>query len=467
MKTAVDLGSRWELFVDDWLIEEMRGLRLQLHHPERREVVFTGDAPWEDTVAFPLSLVAVEEGWWLYYRAGILDWSREDDTYVTALAESADGLTFTRPHLGLVRFQGSAENNLLQIGGFPSVPPAFRDTNPACPPGQRYKGLAARWEQAFPMGSPDGLRWSPLQPNPLDLPGQFDTVNTAFWDLLAGCYRCYTRCWYDPERGRPIHGQEFEEAAGRAVRAIQHATSPDFLHWSRPEPLVYADGDYLTHLYTNAIQPCPGAEHFLVGFPNRFVPDRASASGHPYPGVNDALFMASRDGVHWTRYGEAWVRPGLDDLNWTERNNYPVWGIAETSPTEWSVYISEHYRHPGVPTRLRRLAVRPRGFVSLHADSAEGEAVTRLFTFAGECLRVNFSTSAAGSVLVELCDEAGVPLDGYSAADLQPLFGDALEQTVRWRDGGGLAALARRPVRLRFLMSDADVFALRFGELAG
>ena len=106
-----------------------------------------------------------------------------------------------------------------------------------------------------------------------------------------------------------------------------------------------------TQLYTNATVPCPGAEHIYLAFPNRYVQDRVPNPDHPYPGVNDALFMASRDCVHWTRYLEAWVRPGLDPLNWTDRNNYPTWGIVQTSDNEWSLYISEHYRHPDCDVR--------------------------------------------------------------------------------------------------------------------
>lgn len=461
MRSPVDIGSRRELFLDDWLIEELRDARLALQLPERREVAFVGDAPWEDAVSSPTSVVKHGHGFRLYYRAGILDMSSEESTSVTALAESADGLTFTRPELGLCDFQGSTRNNILQIGGLPGVP-AFLDTNPACPPEQRYKALSGTWEKLYALCSADGLRWRQLQQEPLEMPGQFDTINTAFWDALAGCYRCYTRCWYDPERGRMIRGQEFEGAWGRAVRAIQHATSPDFLHWSSPVPLEYADGDALTHLYTNAIQPCPGAEHIYLGFPNRYLPERTPDPGHGIEGVNDALFMASRDGVRWTRYLDAWVRPGLDPLNWTDRNSYPVWGIAETSPTEWSVYISEHYRHPGVPTRVRRLAMRPHGFVSVHADHAGGELLTRPLTFTGETLRLNVSTSAAGCVRVAVCDGAGKPLEGLSADDMAPLFGDGLDLAVGWGSRQDLSALQGRPVRLRFLIKDADLFALRF-----
>ncbi|MHB9026092.1 MAG: hypothetical protein ACYC7E_18285 [Armatimonadota bacterium] len=455
-----NIGSRRELFVDDWLIETMQGCRLLLHKPERREVVMELDAPWEDSVAFPDRLLPTEDGWRFYYRAGILDWDREEDTYVLALAETRDGLTFTRPELGLCAFEGSTRNNILQIGGFPNVPPPFYDTNPACRPDQRYKGITARACEAYAMASPDGLRWSPLQEALLDLPGQFDTVNTSFWDSAAGCYRCFTRSWHDLNTGRVLEKWNFGDA--HAIRAIQQATSPDFLHWSAPEQLHYDDGDSSIHLYTNAILPCPGAEHLYLGFPSRYVPERKFDPSHQYEGVNDALFMSSRDGVHWKRWRDAWVRPGTDALNWTERNNYPLWGIAETSPTEWSLYISEHYRHPGMPTRLRRLTVRPWGFVSVHADYTGGELLTRPFLFTGNRLHLNFSTSAAGYVRVTLCDEGGKALPGFDGAEMTPCYGDSIDAEVTWGERAEVAAFQRRPVRLRVELKDADLFTVQF-----
>lgn len=459
---TVIIGNRRELFVDDWLIEEMLGARMQLQKPERREVAFCMDAPWEDCVAFPDRVLPWNGGWRLYYRAGILDWNREEDTYVFALAESRDGIAFTRPELGVCEFQGANRNNILQIGGFPNVPPPFLDAGPACPPEQRFKGITARALKAYAMTSMDGIRWTPLQEEPLELKGQFDTVNTAFWDTVAGCYRCYTRSWHDLTTGRLREG--WNRDGIQPIRAIQHATSPDFIHWSAPEQLHYADGDMATHLYTNAIIPCPGAEHIYLGFPNRYIPERKPDPAHAYEGVNDALFMASRDGVHWTRRLDAWILPGLDPLNWTERNNYPVWGIAETSPTEWSMYISEHYRHKGVPTRMRRVAVRPWGFVSVHAEHAGGEMVTKPFTFSGSVLRLNARTSAAGAIQVEIQDEHGHPVSGFKLDDMAPWFGDALGAPVAWKNGCDLSRLAGQPIRLRFSLKDADLFALQFAQ---
>jgi hypothetical protein len=42
------------------------------------------------------------------------------------------------------------------------------------------------------------------------------------------------------------------------------------------------------------------------------------------------------------------------------------------------------------------------------------------------------------------------------------MIGDQIQRTVRWRQGSDLSALAGRPIRLRFLLQDADLYALKF-----
>jgi hypothetical protein len=217
-------------------------------------------------------------------------------------------------------------------------------------------------------------------------------------------------------------------------------------------------------MYTNATIPCPGAEHIYLAFPNRYVQDRIVKPGHTYPGVNDAMFMTSRDGVHWNRFPEAWVRPGLDELNWTERNNYPAWGIIETSETEWSMYVSEHYRNQVDLPQLRRLSIRPRGFVSVHAGFDGGQLVTKAFVFSGSKLRINFSTSAIGAIQIELQDETGEPIPGYAMSDGNPVFGDSLARVIDWKGNSDVSALSGETIRMRIVLYDADLFAIQFAD---
>jgi hypothetical protein len=217
----------------------------------------------------------------------------------------------------------------------------------------------------------------------------------------------------------------------------------------------------------------PGAEHILLSFPMRYVAERTTPvediSAMDYPGtgapgmagMTDAVMMSSRDGVHWQRpFPEAWVRAGLDERNWTHRNNCPAIGILPLRETEWSMYISEHYGWPD--NRLRRLSLRPWGFAGVNAGGAGGELLTHPFTFEGRELRINFSTSAVGSVSIEVQTADGQAVPGRAVGDMQPIYGDRLDATVTWSNGSDVSALAGRPVRLRVVLKDADLFALRF-----
>ncbi len=126
------------------------------------------------------------------------------------------------------------------------------------------------------------------------------------------------------------------------------------------------------------------------------------------------------------------------------------------------MYISEHYRHPGTPVRLRRLAVRPWGFVSIRAGFDGGEFITKPLVFQGRQLWLNYSTSAAGTIRIELQDEHGYPIDGFGLGCARPIFGDQLCAPVNWNDGADVSRLEGVPVRLRFVLNDADVYTLRF-----
>jgi hypothetical protein len=456
------LGNRRELFVDPYLVERLAGgARLTLHPPKREEVVFQVQGPLENACSGVYNVLVQDQGRYLLYYRGhypLGDAGGDESGRQTAnVAISEDGRHFTRPELGLYDLGDGGRNNVVWQGVQAHNLVAFRDTNPACAPDQRFKAVGGCGSgNLYALASPDGLRWRLLQDSPLAIPGAFDSANVPFWDSALGRYRLFSRF--------------FEEGRGRA---IQSCVSDDFLHWSQPLPHRYDAGAPVEQFYTNATVPVPGAEHILLSFPMRYVAERttpvADISAMHYPGtgqpgmagMTDAVMMSSRDGVHWHRpFPEAWLRPGLDERNWTHRNTCPAIGILPLRETEWSMYVSEHYGWPD--NRLRRLSLRPWGFASVNAGHAGGSLLTRPLLFNGRELRINFSTSAVGSVAIELQHADGRPVPGRALGDMPPLYGDGLDAPVAWATGSDLAPLAGRPVRLRIELKDADLFALRF-----
>ena len=438
----VDIGSRLELFVDSFMVDDLTGqAQRRLHHPQPRNVVLEFNRPWEGPFCGYLAVMQDDDRVRFYYRG----WPDLGKEALTCCAESQDGVVFTRPDLGLYEFDGARNNSIVWMGkGCHNFTP-FKDTNPDAPADRRYKALAGAGPKGtlVPFASADGYRWRMLQEEPVITKGAFDSQNLAFWDEQRREYVCFFRIFRN------------------GVRDISRCTSTDFINWSEPEPLDYGDAPP-EHLYTNAATPYFRAPHIYLAFPMRLVPNRKKVPEHKNVGIGDGVLMSSRDGLHWERWREAFLRPAPDPLCWTDRNNYIGWGLIATSDTEISLYWTEHYRYPSY--RLRRGTIRLDGFASVHADVSGGEMLTRPFTFAGRTLTVNYETSAIGSLRHELCDADGSAYDGFALAESEQLFGNEIAHQVLWNGSADVSALAGKPVRLRVRLKDADLFSFRFAD---
>ena len=474
------IGSRLELFVDDWLIESLDGAEQQLHHPVPREKAWEPEPGNKDNSMAFTTIFRDGDIYRMYYRGyahvpGVKTPDHEIPDQVYCYAESKDGIHWTRPDLGIYTSTDDRPQNvvIVGLGGNCFVP--FKDTNRKCKPEARYKGVARimfdhdtdpappqpddtgyDWLPGLGLvafQSPDGLHWSRMQEERIVKKGEFDGQNLAFWDANLGKYVIYERVWHQD---------------GTKVRDIARLTSDDFLNWSDPVWLDYGDAPS-EHLYTGPVTPYFRAPHIYVAIPMRMVLGRTKIPNNPYPAenaVDDNVFMSSRDGLHFHRWRQAFIRPGPQRGRWWSENNHVAWGILQTPshiegvPDELSIYSTEDYGTAACAQR--RYSLRMDGFVSVHASHTGGEMVTRPLVFAGRQLVINYSTSAIGSVRVEIQDQAGKPIPGFALADCPGIYGDSIEEQVQWKSGANVSALAGRPVRLRFVLMDADLYSLQF-----
>ena len=104
------------------------------------------------------------------------------------------------------------------------------------------------------------------------------------------------------------------------------------------------------------------------------------------------------------------------------------------------------------------------GFVSINAPMSGGELITKPLRFAGDRLTINFATSAAGDIRVELQGVTGKPHPGFTLGDCSPVFGDAIQRTVTWNRGSDVSTLVGKPVRMRFVLKDADLYSFQFTD---
>jgi hypothetical protein len=473
----IDIGSRRELFVDDYLVDRFVGeAELRLHRPVQREVVFACDKPWEGNWSGLVTYIQDGDIYRMYYTGG--EWRRGRASI--CYAESRDGVHWTRPELGLVDFKGSKKNNIILPGKGVIAFVPFIDANPDCKADQRFKAMVARTAPSkglFGYASPDGIHWKAMRDRPLITSGKFDSQNVAFWDSTRRRYVAYFRQCRGLDDSPTDKGPQLGISDTGWVRDVLTSTSKDFVNWSEPKWIEYP-GAAREQIYFNQIRPYYRARHLFIGFPGRFMAGREIEKGlplleHPsykYASISETLFMSSRDGVHFKRWGEAFIRPGPRKERWIYGATFAEYGLVVTrgetadTPDELSLYVADGggWTQSGKADRFRRYTLRIDGFVSANAPMRGGEVVTKPLKFTGSKLAMNFATSAAGSVRIEIQDATGKPIKGFALADCPEIFGDQIEQVVAFKTGSDVSRLAGRPIRLRFVLKDADLYSFQF-----
>lgn len=484
----IDIGSRLEMFVDDYLVDRFEGdATLHLHKPLGKEAVLMNDQPWEDTTLGYVSVLKDGGTFRMYYRGRHHGGGEDARGEPMCYAESQDGIRWVKPNLGLFTFNGSAENNIVLGGdGAKYVPTEkwqgalgfetglgwrgdmvpFIDTNPTATPDARYKALVRGARGAhqipgqhsdygmYPFKSPDGIHWTLMSEQPVITKGRFDSQNLAFWDAAHGRYVAFVRDLLD------------------GIRDIRIAVSDDFVHWTEPAMIAFSDQTN-REMYTNGVLPYERAPHLLLAFPTEMTTLFSAQQVQP-------ILMTSRDGGHsFTRHGEALIPGEAPRERDGNRSNFMAHGLVRGNEREYFVYATEGYgyeetdalpewrRQSFAPqTRLRRFTYRVDGFVSARAGLEGGAVVTKPLLFQGDQLVLNYIAWPAhsGEVRVELQDANGQPLEGLTLADCPPLRGDEIDAPVTWQSGATPGEYAGTPVRLRFQLKHADVFGFRFAE---
>lgn len=458
----IAIGQRRELFVDHHLIAELQGAELRLATPLDAGPVIAFDQPWEGAFSAYSTILHHGGRYLLYYRGVPSSGKDGRDAEVTCIAESSDGRTFSRPALSFFPRAGAPRNNLILANAAPfshNFSP-FLDARPGTPAAQVFKAVAGVHTSGLHgFASSDGIAWKHIQSGPiLPSPDAFalDSQNLSFFSTHESRYVLYYRTW--------------KEIAGTRYRWVSRATSDDFLHWTPEGPIDYGTAPP-EHLYTNQTSPYFRAPHIYAAICARFFPGRQVLSEvqaravHVDPqyfkDCSDAVLITSRGGTKFSRtFLEAFLRPGLGLQNWVSRSNYPALNLVQTGPAEMSLYVNRDYGQP--TAHLQRYALRLDGFASLHAGYAAGTILTHPLTFQGVRLELNYSTSAAGGVRVEILDPDARPIHGFTLPEATELIGDEIARHATWKNNPDLATLQGRPVRLRFHLKDADIYSFRF-----
>ena len=429
------------------------------------------DQLWEEQATPILGSVLYDQGRFrMWYRGG----GSGPKGGLWCYAESDDGLTWNKPALELIEYNGSRQNNIYVLGQPQAFTP-FVDPNEA-DSARRYKSAvnSLRIDTALAY-SPDGLRWTQYRDGAAITGRASDTISQVLWDPFARVYRLYTRTDYGTGKTGEVRGTRDMVAAADADLADPQSwkTVREWcLGWETRPPVMddgapkrrERDPDYHRKRQLYAVNGWihEGVQFALLwgletGDDETMNAYLATTRGHKlwdlrwvYGG--QPLIRRGSPGSFDSR----WIQPAPTVVTWNDRHWLYYAGLARNHQGQWAPNIT------GPSVGIGLATIRRDGFISLSAGTGEAFVTTKPIQFRGSRLTVNMASSARGHLRVEIQDETGQPLPGFSLTDSIMLNGDHLVVTVQWKQGADVSRVALRPVRLRLAMKESDLFAMQF-----
>lgn len=384
-----------------------------------------------------------------------------------AYAESDDGVHWVKPNLGLVEFNGSRDNNLCLLeprdspfahtDDYICVMHDPEDPNPEkrfkmvyivfvdpkilrCPPDSLWKGGPTM----FTACSPDGLRWRLVG----DKPPIEETLEVGGLYKFGGVYYAI---------GQQVYPWVTLPNGKNTGRAIVSFRSKDFVHWSQAKALAF-------------VRPISAGEeaHLGAGIWNRGnvliglygmwhgIPLRDPLQGKEI--TMDLGFIINNDGIYF--------REPIPDFPMIARGCESEWDAGSLMQGHAFANIGDKtyiwYGAPWYDPKLRDqgymhgqvglATLRRDGFGYLSPRYENGHLLTCPLSLCGgkAKLYVNVEGLSERSLLkIELLDEEGKPLNGYSGDASVPITKPGLREQVRWRGRDVISGLKDEPFMIK------------------
>ena len=472
--------STRRLFIDNEHIASKKNL-IRRYHPAVKcseNPVLVPDLPWERSIGHSSGTIRYDDGLFrLWYQVYTMPDSPVSGigTFHIAYAESDNGYSWRKPHLGIVDFHGSRKNNLVMLnagwGNFFEDPHEtdsarkfkmlYLGQSPKESPGtfKGWMGMPGYWGWCAAF-SPDRFKWERYADNPV-YTAAADGGTLFGWDEKNQEYVAYLIPRITP----------YERTVGRTG-------SKDFISWGKTELIIGRD----------ELDP-PGTEFYpmtVYQYQDWYLGFIYALYCHPdepltrMRGFMDVQLAFSRDGRSWQRPNARLpIIPrgfrGSFDAGMVGLNN----GLVETDGRIWFFYnawTGEHfetkaYRYatghvppPGL-FEMGRLCsglglahLRQDGFVSMTAGEQAGDLVTQKEKFSKAILVINAVTRPAGAVAAEIQTPGGQAVKGYEERSCDPFRGNCIDHGLTWQ-GRDTGSLPEGEYRIRFTLRNADLYS--------
>ena len=378
------------------------------------------------------------------FRMWYSGWPLKDDNplftgtagHHVGYAESQDGVHWVKPSLGQYEFNGSSDNNIVDLGErdhgghayMPMVVHDDRDTDPA----RRFKMIVEQRGRNTLHFSADGIHWT--EGVRVQQKGWSDQ-RSFFFDFLET----------DPDKRWKVYSH-CGARAPYGLRKICRDWSADLIHWTSDprNPVAHPRASTAAEYHMISVWIEAGMYLSLVDC-------------WQHTQVQPQYLMASRDGVNFFHVfdGQSAIqlgKPGAWDAGWISPVNVPVmvgdeiWVYYSGGPRTIGGHSEEWY---DLPMQTGLATIRRDGFVSLEVEEgkASGLFATIPLKPSGSDLALELNadglSQGGGRILVDLL--AG----GKVVATSHALTEDGVHVPVLWKTGKRLA-LPQDLLRLRF-----------------
>ena len=463
------------LFVDDYSVLYRPGTKRVLRQLDRcpQNPVIPDDKPWEEHIGYcSVHRDSQTGGYRMWYQAA--------PGCHLCYAASDDGIKWNKPNLGIVPFEGDTDTNIVMKTDYGAG--VLVDCN-GLDPARRYK--IAYWENhgmsiAF---SPDGIHWTKHPSAPV-LPGSFgvpqdppfhddadyrwghslsvsDVVDSAY-DPVRRKYMVYAKTWIDgPD------GQMFWK------RAVVRSDSADYIHWSKPVLVMAPDEFDGTAAYQFERKGAGGGSRGVQihSAPAFYYNDRffslMQVMDTEITGEMPIELGLSRDGIQWERpFRDRMFLPVTrrkDDFDggviWT--NATPVF-LEDSIRYYYGAYAGNWKTNKELmrtPTGVGFASMPRDRFAGIRPLSEIGQITLKPVCVDGASAISLNADASGGKVRVEVLNEEGRRVRGFSREDALPVHGDSLTNEVGWKQKR-IADIPPGKYLFRVHLDNAMVYAL-------
>ncbi|MCK5126642.1 MAG: T9SS type A sorting domain-containing protein [candidate division Zixibacteria bacterium] len=467
-QTPLDVGNTKQLFIDDYFLADTTNVSFTVNPPQCLGPVVLPDNPWENWSLSYFNIMDDGGTYKMWYGC----WEWPSRTRRICYATSPNGVTWDKPNLGLVEFQGSYDNNILPVV-FDDGGTVFID--PLAPDEARYK-ITGNNPYPYIYNSSDGINFTLVDSALLDM--MPDSHNPMFYDTRLDKYVAYLRSW------NFLPDYDSEAIPNRTVSRVEMLDPISFWEYPPVDTHFYKFGDTRppaisdeldivmtldsldppdADIYTSGIIQYMDNNAVYFAFPSLNYHYPEPPTGEFYnDGILNIQLAVSRDGLNWKRYRTPYIDNaacgdslrqmyiGLGLLKINDSLYQYLYGVEETHGD--SLKTSAYYR----------FGQRLDGFVSLDAGFSVGSAETVPISFSGNSLDINYETSGNGYVLCELLDENGLVIPGFSKDDADTLRGSETTSHASWNGLRNIESLQGTTIKLRWEIQDAKIYSFQF-----